>query len=99
MSLLLLPRSIGSLFLTQRLVPAGLVRCFSHTSRIQNTRFNMEVELTAPNGRKWVQPLGLFINNEFVESGGGQKITSINPTYVPALQMGAVFPLLTSTQN
>jgi len=40
----------------------------------------MEVELTAPNGRKWVQPLGLFINNEFVKAGSGQTITSINPT-------------------
>ena len=41
----------------------------------------MEAELTAPNGRKWVQPLGLFINNEFVKSSAGQTITSINPTY------------------
>ncbi|KAK4123797.1 aldehyde dehydrogenase [Parathielavia appendiculata] len=40
----------------------------------------MEVELTAPNGRKWTQPLGLFINNEFVKSSNGQKIASINPT-------------------
>jgi len=39
----------------------------------------MEAELTAPNGRKWLQPLGLFINNEFVQ-GSGQKIASINPT-------------------
>lgn len=43
----------------------------------------MEVELTAPNGRKWVQPLGLFINNEFVKGGSGQTITTINPTYAP----------------
>lgn len=39
----------------------------------------MEVELTAPNGKKWAQPLGLFINNEFIKSGNDQKITSINP--------------------
>ncbi|EAS30125.1 aldehyde dehydrogenase [Coccidioides immitis RS] len=37
-------------------------------------------ELTAPNGRKYTQPLGLFINNEFVAAKSGQKITSINPT-------------------
>jgi len=80
MSLLLLPQGIRSPFLTQRLLPAGLVRCFSRTPRTQNTRFNMEVELTAPNNRKWMQPLGLFINNEFVESSGAQKIASINPT-------------------
>lgn len=41
----------------------------------------MEVELSAPNGKKWTQPLGLFINNEFVQSSNGQKIASINPTY------------------
>jgi aldehyde dehydrogenase (NAD(P)+) len=42
----------------------------------------MEVQLTAPNGRTWVQPLGLFINNEFVKSSNEQKITTINPTCV-----------------
>jgi len=42
----------------------------------------MEVELTAPNGKKWTQPLGLFINNEFVKSSNGQKIASINPACV-----------------
>ncbi|KAK4137402.1 aldehyde dehydrogenase [Trichocladium antarcticum] len=40
----------------------------------------MEVELTAPNGKKWTQPLGLFINNEFVKSSNGQTLASINPT-------------------
>ncbi|KAK4661471.1 mitochondrial aldehyde dehydrogenase [Podospora pseudopauciseta] len=43
-------------------------------------RTKMEVELTAPNGRKWTQPLGLFINNEFVKSSNEQKLASINPT-------------------
>ncbi|KAL2018810.1 hypothetical protein VTK56DRAFT_368 [Thermocarpiscus australiensis] len=40
----------------------------------------MEVELTAPNCKRWMQPLGLFINNEFVKSSNEQKIASINPT-------------------
>lgn len=40
----------------------------------------MEVELTAPNGKKWTQPLGLFIGGEFVKSSNEQKITSINPS-------------------
>lgn len=40
----------------------------------------MEVELTAPNGKKWSQPLGLFINNEFVKSSNEAKLESINPT-------------------
>ncbi|KAH7405843.1 aldehyde dehydrogenase-like protein [Phaeosphaeria sp. MPI-PUGE-AT-0046c] len=38
------------------------------------------VELTAPNGRKYQQPRGLFINNEFVKSKSGETITSINPS-------------------
>lgn len=39
------------------------------------------VSLTAPNGRKYDQPTGLFINNEFVKSEKGELIESINPTY------------------
>ncbi|KAI4200428.1 MAG: hypothetical protein LQ350_003966 [Teloschistes chrysophthalmus] len=41
---------------------------------------DLSVELTAPNGTKYTQPTGLFINNEFVKSKAGEKITSINPT-------------------
>jgi hypothetical protein len=41
---------------------------------------DLSVELTAPNGKKYTQPTGLFINNEWVKSSNGQKITSINPT-------------------
>ncbi|KAF2643022.1 aldehyde dehydrogenase-like protein [Massarina eburnea CBS 473.64] len=37
------------------------------------------VELTAPNGRKYSQPRGLFINNEFVASKSGETISSVNP--------------------
>ena len=40
---------------------------------------DLEVELTAPNGRKYKQPTGLFINNEWVKSSTGEKITTINP--------------------
>lgn len=40
----------------------------------------MEIELTAPNGKKWSQPLGLLINGEFVKSSNEQKIASINPS-------------------
>ncbi|KAL9015722.1 MAG: hypothetical protein Q9185_006900 [Variospora sp. 1 TL-2023] len=40
----------------------------------------LTIELTAPNGRKYTQPTGLFINNEFVKSNSGEKITTINPT-------------------
>ncbi|PQE08401.1 aldehyde dehydrogenase protein [Rutstroemia sp. NJR-2017a BBW] len=41
---------------------------------------DLTVELTAPNGKKYTQPTGLFINNEWVKSSTGQKITSINPS-------------------
>jgi aldehyde dehydrogenase (NAD(P)+) len=44
---------------------------------------DLTVELTAPNGVKYTQPTGLFINNEWVQSKSGEKITSINPTSVP----------------
>jgi hypothetical protein len=41
---------------------------------------DLSIELTAPNGRKYTQPLGLFINNEWVKSSDGTKIESINPS-------------------
>ncbi|KAH8653500.1 aldehyde dehydrogenase domain-containing protein [Xylariales sp. PMI_506] len=41
---------------------------------------NLTAELTAPNGRKYIQPIGLFINNEWKSSTDGEKITSINPS-------------------
>lgn len=43
---------------------------------------NISVQLTAPNGRTYTQPIGLFINNEFVPSKSGDKFASINPSYV-----------------
>jgi aldehyde dehydrogenase (NAD(P)+) len=39
------------------------------------------VDLVAPNGIRYSQPTGLFINNEFVPSSG-PKITSIDPALV-----------------
>lgn len=41
---------------------------------------DLTVELTAPNGKKYTQPTGLFINNEWVPGSKGDKIVSINPT-------------------
>jgi hypothetical protein len=43
---------------------------------------DLSVELTAPNGVKYSQPIGLYINGEFVKSSNGQKIETINPTWV-----------------
>lgn len=51
--------------------------------RQQSTMSDLFVELTAPNGVKYTQPRGLFINNEFVKSKSGETITSINPRYIP----------------
>ncbi|KAK8196021.1 mitochondrial aldehyde dehydrogenase [Zalaria obscura] len=48
-----------------------------NTTRIMS---GLSIELTAPNGHKYTQPTGLFINNEWVKSSKGNKITSINPT-------------------
>jgi hypothetical protein len=44
------------------------------------TMADLNVELSAPNGKKITLPTGLFINNEFVKATGGQTITSISPT-------------------
>ncbi|KAK4242563.1 aldehyde dehydrogenase domain-containing protein [Achaetomium macrosporum] len=86
----LLPRTSGawkrsSFSVTTHLrifITVGTFRSFSVSpqGRPDSTRSRMEVELTAPNSKKWTQPLGLFINNEFVKSSNGQTITSINPT-------------------
>jgi aldehyde dehydrogenase (NAD(P)+) len=46
---------------------------------------SLTVQLTAPNGRIWSQPTGLFINNKWVKSSDGEKIASINPSYVSQL--------------
>lgn len=39
----------------------------------------LEYAVTLPDGRKYQQPSGLFINNEFVKSSSGKTIESINP--------------------
>ncbi|KFZ13792.1 hypothetical protein V502_06432, partial [Pseudogymnoascus sp. VKM F-4520 (FW-2644)] len=41
---------------------------------------DLSIHLTAPNGRKYVQPLGLFINNKWEKSSDGATLDSINPT-------------------
>ncbi|OBU00528.1 hypothetical protein VE01_01047 [Pseudogymnoascus verrucosus] len=38
------------------------------------------VELTAPNGVKYSQPTGLFINNNFVPAQSGQTLETISPS-------------------
>ena len=49
----------------------------------KNTRAQYDMSLfkkiTAPNGQKYEQPLGLFINGEVVPATGGKTIASIDP--------------------
>ena len=60
----------------QRVTP----NCFTKSPRRGFASMSdLSVELTAPNGKKYTQPIGLFINNEWVKSSDGEKITSINP--------------------
>lgn len=40
----------------------------------------LEYDVTLPNGLKYSQPSGLFINNEFVKSIDGKTLESINPS-------------------
>ncbi|KAI0009641.1 aldehyde dehydrogenase [Xylariaceae sp. FL0662B] len=40
---------------------------------------DLEVTLTAPNGRKLSLNTGLFINNEFVKGSSSEKLSSIDP--------------------
>lgn len=37
-------------------------------------------DLTAPNGRHFKQPIGLWINNEWVTAKSGKFIDVISPT-------------------
>ena len=69
---------------------SALPRTFKHsfapltpllrTRTITRKMSDLTVELTAPNGTKYSQPTGLFINNEWVPSSKGNQIVSINPT-------------------
>ncbi|KAI5927617.1 aldehyde dehydrogenase [Camillea tinctor] len=66
--------------------PLSLSLCHRSANRtIAATRFfsimaDLKVDLTAPNGRTFTLPTGLFISNEFVKATAGATITSINPT-------------------
>lgn len=49
---------------------------------------DISVQLTAPNGRSYTQPIGLFINNEFVAAKSGEKFATVNPSYEPLNYLG-----------
>ena len=69
----------GSSYHHEALSATGRARSFTVFSC---NRSDLQVRLTAPNGRDYNQPTGLFIENEFVKSMSGSKITSIDPAYV-----------------
>lgn len=62
-----------------RLSIPTLSRLITTTQRSFSTMSDLFVNLEAPNGVKYKQPTGLFINNEFVPGSSTQKITSIDP--------------------
>lgn len=79
-SLYRLQAQLKSPIITRRAsISITTIRTFSG---VRSRMSDLSVELTAPNGRKYTQPTGIFINNEFVKSKSGEKITSINPTFV-----------------
>ncbi|EFQ27035.1 aldehyde dehydrogenase [Colletotrichum graminicola M1.001] len=63
------------------LIPSSANRAFatSPRRRTTNTTTTVTTELTAPNGRTWTQPIGLFINNDFVQSSNAQTLLTSNP--------------------
>ncbi|KAF3388433.1 Aldehyde dehydrogenase [Penicillium rolfsii] len=42
-------------------------------------KMSLSVDIVTPNGHRYTQPTGLFINNEFVSASSGQTITSLDP--------------------
>lgn len=82
--------SLSGVRLVRSLPPSTCNRRFSifnnrlfHSSRIMSDPM---LSLTAPNGRQYSQPIGLFINNEFVISKAGNKFGTISPAYVSPAQ-------------
>ena len=77
-------KKVSSTFFGISLKPTLRTACKSNLTssyfRLFSNMSDFEVHLTAPNGVKYAQPTGLFINNEWVKSQKGEKITSINPT-------------------
>jgi aldehyde dehydrogenase (NAD+) len=43
------------------------------------------VKLTLPSGKKYTQPTGLFINNDFVKAKSGKTFDAINPATSKAI--------------
>lgn len=64
-------------FFTSFLFKSKLYSTFTNTITMS---LPLEYEVTLPSGKKFIQPAGLFVNNEFVKSKSGKTIDSINPS-------------------
>ena len=60
-------------------LPVRHFRQFATTSTRAQYDMSLFKKITAPNGQKYEQPLGLFINGEVVPATGGKTIASIDP--------------------
>lgn len=69
---------LRGLYLSRLALSSPVPRRLSHSS--SPIMSDVTLQLTAPNGRKYSQPIGLFINNEFVPSKSGEKFATINPS-------------------
>jgi aldehyde dehydrogenase (NAD+) len=72
-------RSSGGLSFTASRTTLSTVSNATFSATMRNMS-DLTIELTAPNGKKYVQPTGLFINNEWVPGSKGNRIPSINPS-------------------
>ena len=68
-----------SLALQLLLYPHTIHHTHTHTHTHTLNIMALETRLKAPNGTEFTLPTGLFINNEFVASSAGIKITSVSP--------------------
>lgn len=78
-SVRLCARSFPSYRHTLSVTPYNRRRLFHSTHARMS---DLMLPLTAPNGRQYTQPTGLFINNKFVASKDGDKFATINPAWV-----------------
>lgn len=76
----MIPRSCALLRPSFNRGPSLAVPFNAWRRRFATTPEPLSIDLTAPNGIKYSQPTGLFINNKWLPSSKGNKITSINPT-------------------
>ena len=58
--------------------------CSNRIFSINRGAMDTTVDLILPNGIRYQQPIGLFINNEFVKSKSGKTFETIDPRWAAA---------------